>query len=73
MKIDLPVVTAAEVAKKIEAVKAGTEGIRVSDTRSTGAGGVFGWLLEAGLSGDFGKASAALQERGRNSRQTCRR
>jgi hypothetical protein len=61
VKMDLPVVTAAEVAKKIEAVKAGTEGVRVADTLSTDAGSVFGWFLEAGLSGDFAKASAAFK------------
>ena len=61
MKIDLPVVTAAEVARKIEAARAGTEGIRVADTTSTDAGGVFGWFLEAGQSGDFPKASAAFK------------
>lgn len=61
VKIDLPVVTAPEVAKKIEAAEAGTEGVRVADTLSTGAGSVFGWFLEAGQSGDFAKASAAFK------------
>lgn len=61
VKIDLPVVTVAEVAKKIEGAKAGTEGIRVADTLSTDAGSVFGWFLEAGQSGDFAKASSAFK------------
>jgi hypothetical protein len=61
VKIDLPLVTGAEVAKKIEAAKAGAEGIRVADTTSTDSGSVFGWFLEAGQSGDFAKASAAFK------------
>jgi hypothetical protein len=61
VKIDLPVVTAAAVAAKIEAVKAGVEGMRVADTLSTDAGSVFGWFLEAALSGDFDKASVAFK------------
>ena len=61
VKIDLPVVTAAEVASKIEAAKAGMEGVRVADTLSTDAGSVFGWFLEAAQSGDFAKASAAFK------------
>jgi hypothetical protein len=61
VKIDLPIVTVTEVAKKIEAVKAGTEGIRVADTLSTDAGSVFGWFLEAGQSGDFAKAGGAFK------------
>jgi hypothetical protein len=61
VKMDLPVVTVAEVAKKIEAAKAGAEGILVAETASTDAGSVFGWFLEAGQSGDFAKASTAFQ------------
>jgi hypothetical protein len=61
VKIDMPVVTAAEVAPKIEAAKAGMEGVRVSDTLSTEAGSVFGWFLEAGQSDDFAKAGAAFK------------
>ena len=61
VKIDLPVVTVAEVAKKIAGAKAGTEGIRVSDTLSTDVGSVFGWFLEAGQAGDFANASAAFK------------
>ena len=61
VKIGLPGVTVAEVAKKIEAAKAGAEGVRVADTPSTDAGSVFGWFLEAGQSGDFAKASAAFK------------
>lgn len=61
VKIDLPVVTAAEVASKIEAAKAGMEGVRVADTLSTDMGSVFGWFLEAAQSGDFAKAAAAFK------------
>jgi hypothetical protein len=61
VKMDLPVVTAAEVAKKIEAAKVGTEGVCIADTLSTDAGSVFGWFLEAGQSDDFTKASAAFK------------
>jgi hypothetical protein len=61
VKIDLPVVTAAEVAAKIEAAKAGIEGVRVADTLSTDAGSVFGWFLEAAQSGDFAKAGTAFR------------
>jgi hypothetical protein len=60
-KIDLPVVTAAAVVAKIEAAKAGMEGVRVANTLSTDAGSVFGWFLEAGQSDDFAKASAAFK------------
>lgn len=55
-------VTVAGGASKIEAVKAGTEGVRVADTKSTGEGGLFGWLLEAGNSGDFEKAADAFKK-----------
>lgn len=61
VKIDLLVVTVAEVTKKINAAKVGTEGVRMADTLSTDAGSVFGWFLEAGQSGDFAKASAAFK------------
>lgn len=61
VKIDLPVVTVAEVAKKIEGVRAGTEGIRVAETQSTDAGSVYGWFLEAGMSGDFANACLAFK------------
>lgn len=61
VKIDLPVVTAAEVASTIEAAKAGMEGVRVADTPSTDVGSVFGWFLEAAQSGDFAKAAAAFK------------
>ncbi len=60
VKIDLPVAV-SEVARKIEAAKAGTEGVLVADTLSTDAGSVFGWFLEAGQSGDFAKASDAFK------------
>lgn len=61
VKIELRVVTAEEVTKKIEAAKAGTVGVRIADTPSTDVGSVFGWFLEAGKSGDFAKASAAFK------------
>ncbi len=61
VKIDLPVLTVAEVAKKIEGARAGTEGIRLADTQSTDAGGVYGWFLEAGASGDFATACLAFK------------
>lgn len=61
VKIDLPVVTVAEVTRKIEAAKVGTEGILVADTLSTDACSVFGWFLESGQSGDFAKANAAFK------------
>lgn len=61
VKIDLPVVTVAAVARKIEAVKADMEGVRVADTLSTEAGSVLGWFLEAGQSGDFVKACDAFK------------
>lgn len=61
VKIDLPEVTAAEVAKKIKAARSGLKGVRVADTLSTDAGSVFGWFLEAGQSNDFAKAGAAFK------------
>jgi len=61
VKIDLPDPTVTEVARKIEAVKAGREGARVVDTLSTDEGGVYAWFVEAGQSGDFTKASAAFK------------
>jgi hypothetical protein len=56
VKIDLPVVTRAAVAAKLEAAKAGMEGVPVSTTASTDAAGVFAWFLEAASAGDFQKA-----------------
>jgi hypothetical protein len=61
IKIDLPLVTVAEVAKKIEAARAGAEGILVAETASTDGGSVFGWFIEAGQSGDFAKAGTAFK------------
>lgn len=61
VKIEVPVVTVAEVTNKIEAAMAGSEGMRVAETLSTDAGSVFGWFLEAGQSGDFAEASAAFK------------
>ena len=61
-KIEFPVPTVAELAKKIEAVKAGTEGIVVADTSSTDAGGIYGWLSEVGEAGDFERACDAFKK-----------
>ena len=61
-KIDIPVVSKAEILKKIEAAKAGTEGTLVADTRSTESGTVYGWFIEAGSAGDFEKASNAFKK-----------
>jgi hypothetical protein len=60
-KVDIPVVSIAEIAKKIRGVKAGTEGTVVADTSSTDLGGVVGWFLRAGSAGDFQKASNAFK------------
>ena len=59
--IDVPVVSVAEISRKIGAAKAGTEGTFVANTSSTDAGGVLGWFLEAGSAGDFQKASNAFK------------
>ena len=61
VKIELPVVTAAAFAAKMEAAKLGVEGVRIADTLSTYEGSVFGWFLEAAQAGDFAKASAAFK------------
>ena len=58
-KIELPVATIAEVSRKIAAAKEGKEGTPVSDTSSTE---VYGWLLEAGASGDLEKAKNAFKK-----------
>lgn len=58
IKIDLPVLTKAEVTRKLLAAKEGKEGTPVSDTPSTE---VYGWLFEAGASGDLHKASDAFK------------
>jgi hypothetical protein len=60
-KVDIPVVSVAEILKKIAGVKAGTEGTLVSDTSSTALGTVFGWFMEAGNAGDFQKAANAFK------------
>jgi hypothetical protein len=58
-KIELPVATIAEVSRKIAAAKEGKEGTLVSDTPSTE---VYGWLLEAGASGDLERAKNAFKK-----------
>jgi hypothetical protein len=57
-KIELPVATIAEASRKLLAAKEGKEGTSVSDLPSTE---VYGWLLEAGASGDLQKASDAFK------------
>jgi len=57
-KIDLPEATKAEITRKLLAAKEGKEGTLVSDTPSTE---VYGWLFEAGRSGDLQKASDAFK------------
>jgi hypothetical protein len=60
-KVDIPVVSVAESAKKIVGIKAGTEGTLVSDTSSTALGTVYGWFCDAGNAGDFQKAANAFK------------
>jgi hypothetical protein len=60
-KIDLPVVSIAEVSRKLSAAEAGTEGTLVADTSSTDSGSVLGWFLEAGNAGDFQRAVSAFK------------
>jgi hypothetical protein len=57
-KIDLPEPTVAEVTRRLLAAKEGKEGTPVSDTPSAE---VYGWLFEAGASGDLHKASNAFK------------
>jgi hypothetical protein len=58
IKIDLPEPTVAEVTRRFLAAKEGKEGTPISDTPSVE---VYGWLLEAGESGDLQKASDAFK------------
>jgi hypothetical protein len=60
-RIDIPVVSVAEISRKLSAAKAGTEGTLVADTPSTESGGVLGWFLEASNAGDFEKAINAFK------------
>jgi hypothetical protein len=60
-RIDIPVVSVAEISRKLSATQAGTEGTLVADTSSTDAGSVLGWFLEAGSAGDFQKAVSAFK------------
>jgi len=60
-KIDIPIISKAEILKKIEAAKAGMEGTLVADTRSADSGTVYGWFIETGNAGDFEKASNAFK------------
>jgi hypothetical protein len=57
--------TKAEVTRKLLAAKEGKEGTPVSDTPSTE---VYGWLFEAGASGDLHKASDAFKRAAANCR-----
>jgi len=61
LKIDIPVVSKAEISQKLRAAKAGTEGTFVAETLSTDSGSVLGWFLEAGNARDFEKASIAFK------------
>jgi hypothetical protein len=58
IKIDLPEPTVAEVTRRFLAAKEGKEGTPISDTPSVE---IYGWLLEAGVSGDLQKASDAFK------------
>jgi hypothetical protein len=60
-KIDIPVVSIAEISQKLRAANAGTEGAFVADTLSTDSGSVLGWFLEAGKAGDFHKRAWPLR------------
>ena len=60
-KIDVQVVSIAEISHKLGAAKAGTEGALVAETLSTESGSVLGWFLEAGNAGDFQKASIVFK------------
>jgi hypothetical protein len=60
IKIDLPVPTIAELSKKLEGAKAGTEG-QAAHMLSMKEAGVYGWFLEAGCAGDFEKACDAFK------------
>jgi hypothetical protein len=53
-----------ELVQKLRGLTEGTEGELVSDTSSTAAGSVYGWLLEAGAAGDFQKAVEAFKGAG---------
>jgi hypothetical protein len=63
VKIDLPVVTVAELSKKVLGVRAGTEGVP-AHTLSMEEAGIYGWLFEAGSAGDLQKASDAFKRTG---------
>jgi len=62
-KIDIPVVTIAEVSRKVREATEGVQGSfeYVAD-RSSSSGDVYGWFLEAGSAGDFEKASNAFRQ-----------
>lgn len=62
VKVHFPEATVEQFAKKMQGVKAGTEGTLVADTLSTDAGGIYGWLFEAGMAGDFEKAGDAFKK-----------
>jgi hypothetical protein len=63
-KLDVAGLSIDEVFQKMGGLTAGTEGELVSDTSSSAAGTVYGWLLEAGAAGDFQKAAEAFKGAG---------
>jgi hypothetical protein len=63
-KVDISGPSPEELVEKMRRLTEGTEGERVSDTSSTAPGSVYGWLLEAGASGDFEKAVGAFEGAG---------
>jgi hypothetical protein len=60
-KLNIPVVSALEVTRKIRGAKAGTEGSFTANTSSTASGGIMAWFLEAGNAGDFHRAGDAFK------------
>jgi hypothetical protein len=63
-KVDVSGLSPDELIEKLRGLTEGTEGELVSDTSSTAAGSVYGWLLEAGAAGDFEKAVEAFKGAG---------
>ena len=61
-----------ELAEKLLGLMNGTEGQLVSDTSSTAAGTMYGWLLEADEGGDSEKAVEAFKGAGAQGRDAGR-
>jgi hypothetical protein len=57
--VKVQVLTRDAVIDQIQRAIAGTEGVLVADTTARESG-VFGWFVEAGVAGDFQKASDAF-------------